>query len=88
MRAFDGREAGEFARRIEMLRRAWFVFAALWALLIFWLASYDAEIADSLHVWIIALGPFAAPWLLATFFRFVITGSPFKPPRATPYRRP
>jgi hypothetical protein len=51
---------------LKMLKRAWRVFATLWALLILWLASYESG-APALHVWVIGLGPFAMPWLWELF---------------------
>ena len=69
-----------------MLRRAWFLIAVPWAMLMLWLGSFDSG-GPELHVWIVALGPLALPWLLRWMVSFVITGS-VNPPRSIPYRRP
>jgi hypothetical protein len=67
-----------------MLRMAWFLVAVPWAMLILWLSSFDDGFPE-LHVWIIALGPLALPWLLRRMISFVLTGS-VNPQRPLPYR--
>jgi hypothetical protein len=69
-----------------MLKRAWYVFATLWALLLLWIIAQDDSVHMSWGLAIVTFGPFAVPLLLGWFFRFVITGSPARVPRAVPYR--
>ena len=53
------------------------LIAVPWAALILWLGFRESDMPE-LHIWIIALAPLAAPWLIARAARFVVTGSPAK----------
>ena len=59
-----------------MLKRAWFVFAVLWALLILWIAEGTAAPEPmSTHLLVIIFGPFFVPRVLRWFFSYVIYGA-------------
>lgn len=54
-----------------MLKRFWFLFAVPWAPLILWLGGREGG-AIELHVWVVALGPLAVPWVFGRAKRFVV----------------
>lgn len=69
-----------------MLKRAWLVIAAMWAVLLFGIAIADGSGSESPAFYAIALGPFAVPLLLRWFFGYVIFG--VRPGRPLPARLP
>lgn len=64
-----------------MLKRAWYVLAGLWALIVFSGLAINATPENrnmSLFPMLFAFGPLAVPFLFGAFVRFVRTGSPRK----------
>jgi hypothetical protein len=73
-----------------MLKRAWFVLSALWAVLLISIDFMGHEPPNLTFTFgCIVFGPFAVPLLLRWFFGFVIAGRfPWQLSRPSPVRRP
>jgi hypothetical protein len=70
-----------------MLKRAWFLIAALWALVFLWNGSTRDAAMKSGDI-ALALAPLIIGWLLVPAARFVVTGSPLRPQDPVRYRKP
>ena len=69
-----------------MIARAWYLLAALWAVVAFGIFASDASDTMSIGFLAIALGPLAAPFVLGRLARFVLTGSARRRPVVRVYR--